>query len=237
MPVNPVFTHYGAQNEQGLLDDLVIESIQVSGQDMLYMPRKIFDENLTFTEDPQSYFNEAIPIEMYIQNVENFKGDGEFLSKFGLEIRDRVILVVSKTRFMTLIGDPQAITRPHEGDLIFFPLNKKIFEIRYVEPFSQFFPLGTNYVYQLTCELYEYSAEKFTTGVADIDILEMQYSEDLLDFAISNEGNTPILTESGDVWVVDDYVDANMDDTADITTRADQSVDFTEVNPYGMPRS
>lgn len=237
MPVNPVFTHFGATTEKNILDDLTAESIQISGIDMLYMPRHLFNENLTFTEDTQSYFTEAIPIELYIKSFENFQGDGNFLSKFGLEIRDQIVLVMSKSRFKTLIGDPYSLIRPREGDLIFFPLNEKIFEIRFVDPFSMFYPLGATYTYELKCELYEYAAQKFDTGVEEIDKIE-DYSEDLFRWSINTEDGHSIMTEDGNVLVVDNYdpeTIMNMDDEDDIRKRANEVADWTETNPYGMP--
>jgi hypothetical protein len=234
MPVNKVFQHYGTTGEKSILDSLTAESIQISGSDMWYMPRHMFNENLTYTEDPQSYFSEAIPIEVYIQNVENFTGDGNFLSKFGLEIRDRIMLMISKTRWKTLVGDPLNLVRPDEGDLLYFPLNRKIFEIRFVDPYSMFFPLGDTYTYQLTCELYEYSAAKFTTGIDEIDEVQ-SYSEDLFDWGIQTEDGFSLMTEDGDIITVDNY-DPNeitMDDTDDIQKRANTFIDITETNPYG----
>jgi hypothetical protein len=239
MPVNPIFNHYGSPSEQSILDQLTAESIQINGIDMLYMPRHIFNENLTFTEDPQSYFTDAIPIELYIKNVESFEGDGNFLSKFGLEIRDQIVLVVAKSRFQTLIGDPYALSRPREGDLIYFPLNKKIFEIRFVDPFAMFYPLGSTFTYELKCELYEYSSQKFDTGVADIDDIE-NFSEDLFRWSINTEDGFAIMTEDGNVLTVDNYDPESimsMDDDDDIRKRADTFMDISETNPYGTPES
>ncbi len=238
MPVNPLFSHYGEEVEQNLLTDLTAESIQIMGQDMLYLPRTLFDKNKIFGEDIQSHFDNAIPIEVYIDfgGDSNFFGsaDTNILSKFGLENRDRIILSVSKDRFQTLIGDGFDLQRPREGDLIYFPLNKKCFEIRFVNPFTMFYPLGATYVWNLTCELYEYSAQTFDTDVEEIDDLN-DSSENMFSWAILTEDGRAILTESGDVLVVDDYDPPSivpLDDSQQIQTESDNFLVLNEVNPY-----
>lgn len=234
MPVNPIFHDYGTETETSLMNDLVVESIQITGRDMYYLPRTIYDKNPVFGEDPQSYFTKAITIEMYIQNVESFEGDGNFLSKFGLEIRDRIVLECSITRFQELIGNIFGLERPNEGDLIYFPLNKKVFEVRYVDPWDPFYALGTLYKYRLTCELFEFSSEKFTTGIDDIDNIE-NFSEDLFQWAIKTEDGRSILTEDGNVLVVDNYNSTQIDRLDDgdfVQQHANNVLDISESNPY-----
>ena len=123
------------RNEQNVVEDLVIESIKIHGHDFVYIPRTLVKEDKLFGEDLQSTFNDGVELEMYIESVDGFEGEGDFISKFGLEIRDSMKLNVSKKRFSqevsTLSG--YSITYPREGDLIYFPLTEGIFEIKFVQ--------------------------------------------------------------------------------------------------------
>ena len=162
------------KGEQRVIEDLVAESIQVHGYDFVYMPRTLVKEDELFGEDVLSKFSRGVEIEMYIESVDGFEGDGDFISKFGLEIRDSVKLNVSKKRFNQEIGTLQGydIENQREGDLIYFPLTKGIFEIKHVEHENPFYQVGKLYVYSLSCELYQYSQEDIDTGWTDIDKIE-----------------------------------------------------------------
>ena len=127
MTTNQYFNNYNASNEQTILEDLIIESIKTYGQDMIYLPRHNENpDNLYGTSDIVS-FSDYYPIEMYLTSVDGFAGDGDFMSKFGLEIRDQIVLSISRKRFLEELP---SISRPREGDLIYFPLNEKCFEIK-----------------------------------------------------------------------------------------------------------
>jgi hypothetical protein len=170
MAKNPHFKP--TSDETNLIDDLTIESIQIYGHDMVYIPRVTVDRDTLFGEDILSKFTEANTIEMYIDTVDGFQGEGDFISKFGLEIRDSIDLVVSKKRFEEVLGHDENITRPREGDLIYFPLSKGLFEIKFVEHENPFYQLGRLYVYKLSCELFVYSQEEIDTGYDAVDVLE-----------------------------------------------------------------
>ena len=170
MPKNPHFKP--KQVENNLIHELTIESIQIYGHDMVYIPRVSVNQDTLFGEDTLSKFTEANTIEMYIDTVDGFQGEGDFISKFGLEIRDTIDLVVSKKRFEEVLGHDENITRPREGDLIYFPLSKGLFEIKFVEHENPFYQLGKLYVYKLSCELFAYSQEQIDTGYDDVDVLE-----------------------------------------------------------------
>lgn len=168
--------HYGEQN---LIEDLIVESIKIYGIDCYYLPRTIVSEDLLFGEDSLSKFDNAYQIEMYIKSVNGFEGDGTFLSKFGLEIRDEMVLSVSQRRFGEEIAYDETTSeagRPVEGDLIYFPLNKKLYEIKFVEHEVVFYQMGKLQTYDLTCELFEYSSERIDTGIQAIDAIEDKYS-------------------------------------------------------------
>lgn len=164
MSTNHYFNNLKASNEQNLVEDLVIESIKIHGVDVFYLPRTIVNKDSIFGEDPLSRFSSNRPIEMYMENVQGFAG-GDVIGKFGLEIRDSASFVVSKKRFQKETG----MLRPLEGDIIYFPLTKGFFEIKYVEHENPFFQLGKNYVFKLSVELFQFNEETFNTGEPEID--------------------------------------------------------------------
>lgn len=158
-------------NEQRLFEDLVVESIQINGHNVKYMPRDAYDStDEIIGESPQAKFERAYSVEMYLANVEGYEGDGDFFSKFGLEIRDTSNFVVSRRSFERYIPSTIA-ARPREGDLIFVPVLNKIFEIKFVEEELLFFSLGKRspYIYELRCEVFRYSQEDINTGDSEID--------------------------------------------------------------------
>lgn len=163
-----------ATGENLLLEDLIVESIQIMGHDVQYLPREVYDSaDDVLGESPNAKFSKAYRMEMYLANVEGYEGDGDFFSKFGLEIRDTSNFVISRRTFDRYIPKTVAI-RPREGDLIYVPLLQKIFEIKFVEEELLFFSLGKRnpYIYELRCEVFRYSNEDFETGDDDIDAIE-----------------------------------------------------------------
>lgn len=215
MAVNPFFNNFNSTPEQTLVEDLIVESIKMYGHDLYYLPRTLTAVDDILNEDDLSTFNTAIEVEMYIKNVEGFEGEGDFLSKFGLEIRDSITFTVAKRVFNTTIGTPQSLARPNEGDLIYFPLNGKMFKIMHVEHESIFYQMGELQMYDIRCELFEYSQETFATGVTAIDELFDAY-----DFTSNTAIDDP------------DSVDPFADNTV-IQTEAEAILDFTENNPFG----
>ena len=160
-------------SEQRLIEDLTVEAIKMHGEDMVYIPRTLMNEDKLFGEDTQSKFDDGYSLEMYIESADGFEGDGDFVSKFGLEIRDSVSLVFAKKRFEQVVTVNEAsIPKPREGDLIYFPLSKGLFEIKFVEHENPFYQLGKLHTYKVSCELFVYSHEEIDTGYSDIDALE-----------------------------------------------------------------
>lgn len=155
--------------EQSLIEDLVIESIRIYGIDVWYLPRTLVAKDDLLNEDDLSSFNEAYLVEMYIKSVDGFEGEGDFLSKFGLQIRDSVTMTMAQRVYETEIGLNTAINRPREGDLIYLPLNRKFFEIQHVEHEAIFYQMGSLQTYDLRAELFEYSGERFATGQDELD--------------------------------------------------------------------
>ena len=167
MAKNSYFRDVSSEND--LLHDLTIESIKIHGRDMVYIPRTLVNEDELFSEDTISKFENGVEIEMFINSIDGFGGDGDFISSFGLEIRDSVELILSKRRFEESFSHDSTIIRPREGDLIFFPLSKGLFEIKFVEHENPFYQLGKLYTYKLSCELFVYSSEDIDSGFSEID--------------------------------------------------------------------
>ena len=170
--------HGGVATEQNLVQDLVDEQIKLFGSDVFYIPR-VHLKDKTLGEVIQSEFNQSYMIEMFLVNVEGFGAGAEFVSKFGLRITDEITFVVSRRRWEQSANPALNLAvdgRPNEGDLIYFPLTEDLYEIKYVERENPFFQLGKQYFYQLTAELYEQGADKFDTGIDEIDDVEREFS-------------------------------------------------------------
>ena len=190
MARNPYFKDY--TGEQNIVEDLTIEMIKTMGRDMVYIPRTLVNEDKLFGEDTTSKFDDGYEIEMYIQSVDGFEGEGDVLSKFGIQIKDRLELVVSRKRFEEAVGSYENTTRPKEGDLIFFPLSNTVFEINFVEHENPFYSLGKLFTYKLSCEVFTYSEEVIDTGYSDIDKVEDERKQ----FAIELNVGTRISSDT-----------------------------------------
>ena len=169
MAKNFYFENYTNSGEQSLIEDLVIESIRIYGIDTYYITRSSTNLDPILIEDDLPIYNEAHSVEMYVKNVDGFEGEGDFLSKFGLQIRDSMTMTVSIRQYEQEVARYNNTARPKEGDLLYFPLNNKIFKIMHVEHESIFYQMGDLQVYDLRCELFEYSNERFETGRDNID--------------------------------------------------------------------
>ena len=161
--------------ERNLVEDLTIEAIKIHGLEMFYIPRDLVKRDDFFGESKYSRFNKFKMIEMYMDTTTAFEG-GDTFTKFGFEIRDSVKFTVSRKRFVRETGKQ----RPLEGDLLYLPLNKGLFEIKFVEHENPFYQLGKLFSFQLTCELFQYSEEKFDTGVPEIDVINQEAGYKLL---------------------------------------------------------
>ena len=170
MARNPFFTEYSG--EQNLVEDLTIEIIKATGRDMVYIPRTLVNTDQLFGEDTISKFDNGYQLEMYVQSVDGFEGEGDILSQFGLQIKDNIELIISRKRFSEEIGSYEGTTRPKEGDLIYFPLSETLFEINFVEHENPFYQVGKLFTYKLRCEVFTYSQEEIDTGISTIDTVE-----------------------------------------------------------------
>jgi len=164
----------GSVAEKDLYEDMVVEALSIYGQDVYYIPRDIISSDDILNNTIESKFSSSYLVEMYIENTEGFDGDGDLLGKFGLEIRDQVTLLVARRSFARATRGSNLV-RPKEGDLIYLPLSKSLFELRFVEHEQPFYQLNNLVLYKLSCELFEYENEDIDTGLDLIDDVQKIY--------------------------------------------------------------
>lgn len=237
MATSVFFNNFFSSQEQQLIENLIIESISIYGMDVYYLPRTLTNKDEIYGEDNLSKYKSAYLVDMYIKDVMGFRGEGDFLSKFNLQIRDQMTFTIARRTFFNDIGDEEGLERPREGDLIYFPLNKKTFVIKFVEHEAIFYQMGSLQTFDLVTELWEYSNEVFETGVAEVDALQKKYSFDMVQYSILTEDKKPILTEDGFNIVREEYdfstqVGDSLEDNIEIESEADNIIDFTERNPF-----
>ena len=280
MATNKYFNNFSFAREQDLVEDLTIEAIKIYGHNVKYLPKTISGIDHLFGEDKLLKYETAADVEMYIKNVEGFEGEGEFMSKFGVQLNDQLTLTVARKRFdqirteklSTEVGynylqesantdapsrqfltgnshtesiiletgttgvNNYSITseRPQEGDLVFFPLVNKIFEIKYVEHEDIFYQTGRLQSYDLRCELFKYSSEQIRTGNTDIDSVETAGTLDTLLYQLLLEDGDKLLEEEGDS-LVQEYQLFTQDAGANnsfFQSEGESIIDFSERNPF-----
>ena len=207
MALNPYFQQ-GAVSEQNLVQDLINEQLKIYGIEVYYLPRQYVTKNTIIKEVIESKFTDAYPIEAYVDTYEGYEGVGTLLSKFGIQELDDLNLIISQERYSSYITplienipNIELATRPKEGDLIYFPLGDRLFEIKYVEHEKPFYQLQKNYVYELRCELFRYEDEVVDVGIDDIDetVVDKGYIQTLtlVTDAVQAAAVTGIVTEGG----------------------------------------
>ena len=208
MTVRTGFTHLTSTSDQSLVQNLVTETIQIAGFDVKYLPRTQNNVDTLFDDAESNSFNTAYTIEMYFgqETISGVGGGGDIITRFGFEVTDTVQLVCSLSRFTDVVTAGDAtITRPREGDLIYLPLSKQLYEITFTEDMVPFFQLGKNYIWQIECSLFRYAEDEMNTGVSEVDNL--------------GTGITPT---------------DNFTQSTEIESEADGGiVDFTDTNPFG----
>jgi len=230
----------GRSSEQNLIEDLMIECLKIYGFDTFYIPRAAVAEDDILGEDALNKYDSAYALEMYMQNVTGFEGDGDLMSKFGVEIRDTATFLVSRRRWEEVIarsGDAVLTTRPAEGDIIYFPLTKAYFEIKFVESTDPFFQVGKLYVYKLQCELMQFSSERFNTGVSEIDDIAAGKSVDMNEYNVLFETGNRFLLEyyAPSSLILQNYTMENIipNSQNESFTGEISVLDFSETNPFG----
>lgn len=237
----------GYISEHNLYEDMVVENIQISGMDFIYIPRTLSDSyDQIFGEDILSSFSSHAVIEMWLEDFSGFGGESEMISKFGLEIRDTFSLIVSRRRFGEVVTpimpetrNEKLKSRPCEGDLIYLPFSKSLAEIKFVEDEAPgFYQLNKKYVWSLRCELVQINNEKFSTGNTEVDDM---FGRNLnrLDNSLLQEDGFTILCEDGGFITTEEYIISSPyddmlgygDDTA-IKKEFLEIMDFSEDNPF-----
>ena len=178
MATNQYFNHHGTNTpENRLIENLMIESIQTYGIDVYYLPRTLNNEDTLLGEDASSSYDSAHTIEMYIKTVDGFEGSGDFIAKWGLQIKDQITFTVAKRRWQELGLTTDGRSKiPHEGDLIYFPITKALFQILFIEDEAIFYQTGQLQSYDMLCEMFTYSDQKFDTGIDELDAIERSHS-------------------------------------------------------------
>ena len=237
MSTNFYFNNFTNSQEQLLIEDLVLESIKIYGHDMFYCPRTLVAKDDIYGEDSLSEYNSAYQIDLYIKSYDSYEGDGSFLSKFNLEIRDQVTLTVSVRNFMNEIGNDAMIDRPQEGDLIYVPMIDRILIIKYVNKNAVWYQMGAIQMYDLSCEMYEYSSERLRTGIAAIDNIEQERSLDMGIWGILTNDNYFITDNDGYEIIQGSYsleqqtIDA-LEDNSEFQLEGEEILDWSQVDPF-----
>ena len=226
-----------AFSEQRLLEDLTIESIKINGIDAYYMPRTLFNKDQIFKEDVLSTFKRGYFIEMYPKNIQGFGGEKDILTKFGVEIREQITFVMAKRRYEDEVGDYEdRVNRPLEGDLIYFPINDGLYEIKFVDHDLPFYELSNRYVYELKCEKFEYSSERLDTGIEAIDSIEDRFTlDDVGVYELLDENGNILQTEAAEDIILERIDIEDQDPGAQNTqfqSSSDGIIDFTDRNPF-----
>ena len=255
MVLNPFFQQ-GSTSEQNLVQSLINEQLQMYGVNVHYMPRKYANSNTIIKEVIESKFDDAYPIEAYVESFDGYGENPTLLSKFGIQATNELTLTISRDRFETYISplmkneaDVRLSTRPKEGDLIYFPLGDRLFEIKYVEHEQPFYQQSALPTYKLSCTRFEYSSERIDTGIATIDSVEDSLSTDTMNFqfTLENEVGSFVLESSIgaiDYIINEDFTMATQSPTdqgqafeteagTNTASTSDDILDFSERNPFG----
>jgi hypothetical protein len=214
-----------------------MESIKVYGHDLYYCPRTIIAKDDIYGEDTLSEYKTAYFIDMYIKNVDSYEGDGNFLSKFNLEIRDQMTLTVSVRNFLNEIGSLENIERPREGDLIYIPMLDRLWVVKYVNKNAVFYQMGAIQMYDLVCEMFEYSSERFSTGIEAIDSIEKDLSLDATEYALLTQDGFIITDQDGYQIVQSGYNFEEQardpyEDNTEFQLEGDAILDWSQIDPF-----
>ena len=237
MTTNFYFNNFSNSQEQVLIEDLVLESIRVYGHDMYYCPRTLVAKDDIYGEDTLSEYKTAYYIDLYIKNVDSYEGDGNFLSKFNLEIRDQMTLTVSVRNFMNEVGNLEMIDRPQEGDLVYIPMLDRLLVVKYVNKNPVFYQMGAIQMYDLVCEMFEYSSERFNTGIAAIDNIEKSKSISMEIYGLTTTDGFVITDQDGYQIIQSGYdfetqAGDSFEDNTEIQIEGEAILDWSQIDPF-----
>lgn len=234
---NFYFNNFSQSMEQDLIESLIVESISIYGHSIFYCPRTLNNKDDIYGEATLASYESAYEFDMYIRSFDNYEGDGTFLSKFNLEIRDQTTFSVARRTFNNEIGNQANIDRPQEGDLIFSPMMKRIFVIKYVKNTPIFYQMGALQLWDLVCEAWEYSSERLNTGIPEIDSIEDKYSIDEMQFGILTQDGYTITDQDSMTIVLGQFdYDTQMGDVFadndEIQLEGNNIFDWTVIDPF-----
>lgn len=237
MATSHYFQNYSLSGEQNLLESLIIESIKIYGHDVWYCPRTVVAKDEIFGEDALSQFNSAYYVDMYVKSYDAYEGDGQFLSKFNLEIRDQVTLTIAVRTFANEVQRYTNELRPTEGSLIYMPVADRIFVIKYINQTAIFYQLGKVQMYDVVCEMYEHSGERLNTGIERIDRLEQDYSINTSMYRMLTQDGYRITDQDGfDILQTGFDLDVQSEDVfsdnEELQDDAASIIDFSEEDPF-----
>jgi hypothetical protein len=232
MATNSYFSKFHVQ-EKLIVEDMVAECIKIQGLDVFYLPRKFQKLDPVFGEDVLSKFDVALPIEIYIDSFSGFGGEREILTKFGLQINDQLTIQISRRTFKYAVGrygKNQTSNRPTEGDLIYLPMTKQLFEIRFCNNDDPFYQLGQVNVFRVTLETFQYNREEIATGIDEIDIIAELNNIDRIHWALTDETGNRLITEEGSPIISQNYQSEGTRDFDNTPDFEKQNIDFDVLN-------
>jgi hypothetical protein len=237
MGTSVYFNNFQSSQEQILIENLIIESIRIYGHDVYYLPRTIKNKDEIYGTDTVSEYNNSYFLDFYIRSYDSYQGDGTFLSKFNLEIRDQITFTVAVRTFDDEVGMYESIERPREGDLIYSTMMKRLFVIKYVDFRPVFYQLGALQMYDIICEVFEYSSERFNTGIEEIDEIEQKFTTSMDYFGIKTQDGYYLSDQNGYDIIRGEYdLDTQSQDTFadndEIETEADSIIDWSQKDPF-----
>ena len=231
------FNNFTNSMEQHLIEDLVIESIRIYGHDIFYCPRTLISKDDIYGEDDISEYNKAYMMEMYIRSYDSYQGDGTFLSKFNLEIRDQITFTVSVRVYNQEVGEFESSARPKEGDLIYLPMADRLFIISYVNKTPVFYQMGAIQMYDIVADMFEYSGERLRTGIDAIDVIEKQKSINMTAYGLLTQNGFVITDQDGyDIiqgsFNLDVQTQDVFSDNEEFQTEGQSILDWSTIDPF-----
>jgi hypothetical protein len=237
LPKSTFFDQYDPSLEQETLEDLIVESIEVYGDEIVYVPRTLNSYDEVYGEDDTSVYERAFTTVAYLRSFDGPVPGGNVMSKFGIELREQLTFTIARRTFAEDVGRHVSATRPNEGDVVYFPLSKRCYQVKFVDNLELYYPLGKLYSWKLECELFEYSSERFDTGIREIDAIQDKYTAVSSFASLLDEDGVPLVTEDLDYLVmeggtIDDTL--SIDASDEIQVESDTFIDFTEEDPFSI---
>ena len=237
MAVSTFFDNFTNYNEQQLLQDLGTEMIQRYGIDVYYMPRSHVNIDRLWNEDTLSEFNQATAIEVYIKTFTGWQGEGDLMQKFGISMADQITFSMMRNRWQDEFTNFQpSLIRPLEGDFIYLPMTHALFEVKFVEHESNFYQTGMLTYYDIKAERVNFSNEKISTGVSEIDNIASKFTTAVDDFFLTDQDGNALLAGDGSGLTEGqfdtDKIDASTQNSL-FSSQGRAFIDFSKKNPFG----